>query len=135
INSLFSGLAFVGIIYTILLQKKELSLQRQELVDSRRELKRSADAQEKSEAAFNKQIEVMNLAARLNALNCAVEYYNSKATARLAKGNKIGASVYDSKANELLHEIDDILERLRQYKETPSETEPGKLAMKQEETV
>jgi hypothetical protein len=113
INALFSGFAFAGIIYTILLQKKELTQQRQELVDTRIELKRSADAQERSERAFKKQIEMMNLSARLNALNSAVEYYNSKATARLAKGNKVGASVYDSKANELLKEIDEILEQLR----------------------
>lgn len=115
INALFSGLAFAGIIYTILLQKKELTLQRQELIDTRVELRRSADAQEKSEQAFKKQIEVMNLSARLNALNCAVEYYNSKATAKLAKGNKLGASIYDSQASNLLKEIDDILAELRNF--------------------
>ena len=37
VNSLFSGLAFTGIIFTILLQKKELSLQRQELIETRKE--------------------------------------------------------------------------------------------------
>ncbi|QGY47849.1 hypothetical protein GM418_30595 [Maribellus comscasis] len=31
INSLFSGLAFGGLIYTILLQRKELELQREEI--------------------------------------------------------------------------------------------------------
>jgi hypothetical protein len=123
INSLFSGLAFAGIIYTITLQKQELSLQRQELADTRIELRRSADAQEKSEEAFKKQIEVMNLSARLNALNCAVEYYNSKASARLAKGNKIGASIYDSKANDLLQQIDDILEQLRHFNDAPKTPE------------
>lgn len=35
VNSLFSGLAFAGVIYTILLQRKELSLQRKELKDTR----------------------------------------------------------------------------------------------------
>lgn len=39
INSLFSGLALAGIIYTIYLQKKELSLQRKELSDTREEFK------------------------------------------------------------------------------------------------
>ncbi|GAA3606743.1 putative phage abortive infection protein [Flavivirga amylovorans] len=39
INSLFSGLALAGIIYTIYLQKKELSLQRKELRDTREEFK------------------------------------------------------------------------------------------------
>jgi hypothetical protein len=126
INALFSGFAFAGIIYTILLQKKELTLQRKELEDTRVELRRTADAQERSERAFQKQVEVMNLSARLNALNSAVEYYNSKATARLAKGNKVGASVYDSKANELLKEIDSILEQLRSFKSAPATDDPGR---------
>lgn len=37
INSLFSGLAFAGIIFTIFLQKRELKLQRQELEETRDE--------------------------------------------------------------------------------------------------
>ena len=37
VNSLFSGLALAGIIYTIYLQKEELSLQRKELADTRKE--------------------------------------------------------------------------------------------------
>ncbi|WP_289039616.1 putative phage abortive infection protein [uncultured Zobellia sp.] len=37
INSLFSGLALGGIIYTIFLQKKELTLQRKELKNTRKE--------------------------------------------------------------------------------------------------
>jgi hypothetical protein len=38
LNALFSGLAFVGLIFTILLQRDELVLQRQELADTRAEL-------------------------------------------------------------------------------------------------
>ncbi len=37
INALYSGLAFAGIIFTILLQRKELKLQREELSDTRKE--------------------------------------------------------------------------------------------------
>lgn len=37
INALFSGLAFAGIIFTILLQRRDLSLQRQELEETRKE--------------------------------------------------------------------------------------------------
>lgn len=37
VNSLFSGLAFAGIIFTIFLQKRELSLQREELTETRKE--------------------------------------------------------------------------------------------------
>lgn len=38
VNALFSGFAFAGLIYTILLQKKELSLQRHELALTRGEM-------------------------------------------------------------------------------------------------
>jgi len=46
-NALFSGLAFVGLIYAILLQRQELSLQRQELKATRKELKGQREEQEK----------------------------------------------------------------------------------------
>ena len=39
VNALFSGLAFVGIIYTVWLQRKELQLQRREMEETREELK------------------------------------------------------------------------------------------------
>ena len=39
INALFSGLAFAGLIITLILQKKELGLQRDELEQTREELK------------------------------------------------------------------------------------------------
>lgn len=39
VNALFSGFALAGIIYTIVLQKKELSLQREELEETRDEFK------------------------------------------------------------------------------------------------
>lgn len=37
VNALFSGFAFAGLIFTILLQKKELGLQREELRETRKE--------------------------------------------------------------------------------------------------
>lgn len=43
LTSLFSGLAFSGMIITILLQKEELKLQRQELTDTRQEIKEQKD--------------------------------------------------------------------------------------------
>lgn len=61
VNSLFSGLAFAGIIYTVHLQRKELGLQRQELSLTRAELSRSATAQEKSEQAQKRQNEIGDL--------------------------------------------------------------------------
>ncbi|WP_127846194.1 hypothetical protein [Psychroflexus aestuariivivens] len=61
INSLFSGLALAVIIYTIYLQKTELSLQRKELEYTREELSRTADAQEQTAKLMNEQIRLSNL--------------------------------------------------------------------------
>lgn len=72
---MFSGLAFAGIIYTILLQRNELQLQREELRETRDELKRSADAQEKSEKAFNEPLKVMQLTALIDGYSKAANYY------------------------------------------------------------
>ncbi len=80
INSLFSGFAFAGIIYTILLQRKELSLQRKELRETREELKRSANAQEKSETQQRRQSENLKITAQLNALSTLVSYYSDVET-------------------------------------------------------
>ena len=46
LNALFSGLAMVGVVITVYLQRKELSLQRIELSESRKQFARTADAQE-----------------------------------------------------------------------------------------
>lgn len=45
INALFSGLAFAGMIITLLQQKEELSLQRKELEDTRKELEGQKEQQ------------------------------------------------------------------------------------------
>ncbi len=44
VSALFGGLAFAGVVVTILLQSMELRLQREELAETRKELKRSATA-------------------------------------------------------------------------------------------
>ena len=45
LNALFSGIALVGVIYAVLMQRQELKLQRDELTLTREEMKRSAEAQ------------------------------------------------------------------------------------------
>lgn len=51
LTSLFSALAFAGMIVTILLQKEELTLQRQELADTRKELEEQKEIFQKQ--SFN----------------------------------------------------------------------------------
>jgi hypothetical protein len=52
VNALFSGLAFAGVIYAVLLQRQELELQRRELELTREELRRAAEAQDRSQKAL-----------------------------------------------------------------------------------
>jgi len=61
LNTLFSGLAFAGVICTIIMQSEELRLQRKELKDTKAELAKSAIAQEQ-------QVENQIAAAKLQAL-------------------------------------------------------------------
>ena len=75
VNALFSGLAFSGLIFAILLQREDLELQRQELTLTRRELSRSAVAQEQSEAALRAQAEAAASAARLSTINFLLDHY------------------------------------------------------------
>lgn len=67
VGTLFAGLAFAGIIWTIMLQRRELALQRGEL-------KRSANAQEASEKAFTAQVKVAQQSARLSAATALLDY-------------------------------------------------------------
>ena len=105
INSLFSGLAFAGIIYTILLQRSELALQREELKETRKELRRSADAQERSEKAFLNQSETMTLTARINALSTIVEYCMSQGDSPNGSIQKLRASGYIEEIQKIIVEL------------------------------
>lgn len=55
ITALFSGLAFVGMIWTIFLQKHEIALQRYELRQTREEFERSRKEYEKQTQLMDKQ--------------------------------------------------------------------------------
>ena len=66
VNSLFSGLAFAVLIYTIYLQRKELRLQRIELRLQRSEMSKSTQA-------LNKQVSVEIAKLRATALTFKVE--------------------------------------------------------------
>jgi hypothetical protein len=59
VNTLFSGLAFLGIILTVLLQSRELKLQRRELELQRKEIEQSVKAQEESAQALKLQADLL----------------------------------------------------------------------------
>jgi hypothetical protein len=70
VTALFTGLAFAGLIYTILLQSNELELQRAELRLNREAVERSADAQ-------SEQVERLEKAAELSAISTLVSTYGT----------------------------------------------------------
>ena len=112
LNALFSGLAFAGVIITMLLQKEQLELQLKELIENREQFARSATAQED--------------AARLSALSALLIEYKqqlaeneqaiSKSGYRIG-GDKVVTRLQDEntellkKKNELVEEIENILQR------------------------
>lgn len=98
VNALFSGFAFLGVIYAIILQREELKLQRKELELTRKELNRTAEAQEKSEKALSKQAESLKITAKLNGLSSVLNYKIGMIDA-LATG-KYGPGGIDKKLKE-----------------------------------
>ncbi|MFL0849145.1 hypothetical protein [Vibrio parahaemolyticus] len=70
VNTLFSGLAFCGVIYAIFLQGKELELQRQELSMTRTELAKAASAQDS-------QAQLMLHTAKINAVSSKLNTYTT----------------------------------------------------------
>lgn len=72
INSLFSGLALAGIIYTVLLQREELN-------ETRQELKITIESQKKSEEFLSKQIITLEKTAKINGLSTIINHYGKLA--------------------------------------------------------
>jgi hypothetical protein len=70
VNALISAVAFGGVLYTVYLQRKELSLQREELRAARKEASRSADA-------LNKQVLLSTQSARISGLSNMSQHLNS----------------------------------------------------------
>lgn len=105
VNSLFSGLAFAGLIYTVCLQRKELQLQRRELALTRREVKRSASAQEKSEKALRKQAASLEAAAKLSAIDTLLRNIESDRKGATAATEHMALNF---KKSVLICELEDI---------------------------
>jgi hypothetical protein len=109
VNSLFSGLAFAGVIFTIYLQREELSLQRKELELTRTQLARSADAQEKSEQALAKQVEALRRASQLSALSSIIDHYEIKISRTPIAAEKVAAQkqqlAYVTQLEQELHAL------------------------------
>jgi hypothetical protein len=113
VNALFSGLAFVGVIYAILLQRQELALQRIELELTRKELARSAEAQEQSQQSLMRQAFSGELSAQVSAISSLLTAYDDER-------KRAGAGVFEidrmkeleARRGALLAQLDEIYERV-----------------------
>lgn len=61
VNALFSAFAFAFLIYTALMQRKELELQRKELKLTRKELKKSAESQKELAKINNEMLRIQKM--------------------------------------------------------------------------
>ncbi|MFZ2484707.1 MAG: hypothetical protein WAX80_00365 [Minisyncoccia bacterium] len=110
ITAFFSGLAFLGVIGAILLQKDELSLQRKELKLTRKELERTAKTQEKSELALSRQAESLKVTAKLNGLSSLLQRYMVLRDVGIAKYGSGGVDKqWDEKAKDVSTQIEAII--------------------------
>lgn len=75
-NALFSGPAFSGVIYAILIHSGELFLQRQELGTTVEELRRSANAQEEVKKEMLRQAHIRTCAVKVQALAGLIDNLN-----------------------------------------------------------
>lgn len=110
LNTLFSGLAFAGVVYAIFLQRRDLELQREELKLTREELKRTAEAQEKSERALTKQATSLKVTAKLNGKSAVLQHYNT--LLELTNSAKYG--IDERKFHEVKQQADSLISEINQ---------------------
>lgn len=116
VNALFSGLALAGVIVAILLQKDELALQRKELKDTREEMQRSTIAQDESQKALNKQVNMQALSIKISALSACLDSYNvliNEHQKNLDKGFQLGPSPFSNNRKAAILELEALLARLK----------------------
>lgn len=73
LSSVFSGLAFLGLIITIAMQMDELRLTREEYHLNRVQFEKSVDAQNKAQKALNDQLELLRMTSSIQALQSYIE--------------------------------------------------------------
>ncbi|WP_145323046.1 hypothetical protein [Paenibacillus xylanexedens] len=78
VNSLFSGLAFAGLIYTITVQRQELSLQREAIKMQTEELKLQREETARSADQLEKQQGLMNLQTAITTVNELIKIKNKR---------------------------------------------------------
>lgn len=111
VNALFSGLAFVALIYTIILQREEIKMNRLEIELNRKELKKSANAQHNSQQALKDQVVQTHLTAKINAMSTVINYYNTQISQVNASPEIIERA--KQKRRSLIKQMDELIDGLQ----------------------
>ena len=110
INSLFSGLALAGLIFTIYSNRNELKIQREEIEINRKELIKSRKIQERSERVLEEQVKQLKLTTKLTGLQILVDYFSNQIS---NKNNSEEIIILArKKRKDAIFEIDQLIERL-----------------------
>ena len=102
VNALFSGLAFAGLLYTIVLQRKEIE-------HNRDDIKRTNKNQRHAQRVMDSQLEQMKQTTRLHALNSLMDYFNRQIADPASSEEKVTRA--REKRRETVAEIDKIINR------------------------
>lgn len=78
LNPIFGFLTVVLLLLTTTIQNKQLRLSKIELELTRHELQKSAEAQNLSQIALNRQAEIASKAAKLNTINFLIKKYETE---------------------------------------------------------
>ena len=105
VGALFSGWAFAGILWAILLQRRSLQVQHDDLKASLEEMKQARQAHEESAGTLRAQVEAMRLQTRAQILTVLVE------TPLQADSNKF-LREYSKKMPELRTRFEEYLKQL-----------------------
>lgn len=111
IESLFSGLAFAGVVTVVVLQTKELQLQRNELALNREQATKTAKANEKAAESLAGQIQMQTRAAKLAAVSSLLDSVNSQLGPGTGPGDDVQTLIgargkYHGRLHQILQEMD-----------------------------
>jgi len=73
VTSLFTGLAFAGLLFTILLQQREIKLQRQDFINQLKEMQLSRKEAERQSQLQEQQIRIGEVQLRMKPLEVQIE--------------------------------------------------------------
>ncbi len=105
VNALFSGLAFAGLLYSLIENRKQISSQQEELLINRKELLKARKIQEKTEKAIEAQVAQMR--NTISGLNTLVNYFTNTINDSKTSPEEVESAI--EKRKKAIREIDSLI--------------------------